>query len=84
MANIGITDLVGLGYRQFFFRTDSLFKLNFQGPLLHPWHQRDQHPHEGGEQPDGGNWQEEGLVGGRPQFQRLLAAAEAHLPEPSL
>ena len=67
-----------------FFRADFFFRLYFQGPLLHPWHQRDQHPHEGGEQSDGGNRQEEGLVGGRPQFQRLLAAAEAHLSEPSL
>ena len=55
-----------------------------QGPLLHPWNQRDQHPHEGGEQPGGGEWEEEGLVGGRPQLQRLLTAAETDVPEPSL
>ena len=55
-----------------------------QGPLLHSWHQRDQHPHEGGEQPGGGEREEEGLVGGRPQLQRLLTAAKTDGPEPSL
>ena len=55
-----------------------------QGPLLHPGHQRDQHPHEGGEQPGGGQREEESLVGRCPQLKRLLAAAETDRPESSL
>ena len=38
------------------------------GPLLHPRHQCDQYPQEGGEHPGGGEREEEGLVGGRPQL----------------
>ena len=62
---------------------DMIFS-TMQGPLLHPGHQRDQHPHEGGEQPGGGQREEESLVGRRPQLKRLLPAAEADRPESSL
>ena len=55
-----------------------------QGALLHPGHQRDQHPHEGGEQPGGGKREEKSLAGRRPQFKRLLSAAETDRSESSL
>ena len=55
-----------------------------QGSLLHPGHQRNQHPHEGCEQPGGGGREEESLAGGRAKLKCLLTAPEAHSPESSL